>query len=166
VLKLEAEGKLSIDQTVGHWLPQYTDWANVSIRSLLNMTSDIPNYSEAVLIAETISADMNHQFDYDELIDAVYRHGLPVTTGYFYSNTGNILAAKIIEAASHRSFKAALADMVRPLHLENTFYEEGPIRGRCCDGCRWASTTTMTARSTSRSRAVWIPSGICVLAAI
>jgi D-alanyl-D-alanine carboxypeptidase len=126
VLKLEAEGKLNIDQTVGHWLPQYTDWANVTIRSLLNMTSDIPNYSEAVPIAETISADIHHQFDYDDLINAVYGKGLPVATGYFYSNTSNILAAKIIEPASHKTFKAALADMVRPLHLESTFYEDGP----------------------------------------
>jgi D-alanyl-D-alanine carboxypeptidase len=129
VLKLEAEGKLSIDQTVGHWLPQYADWADVTIRSLLNMTSDIPTYSEAVSIAETISADMHHQFDYDDLIDAVYGKGLPVPTGYFYSNTNNILAAKIIEAASHMTFEDALADMVRPLHLKNTFYEQGPYPG-------------------------------------
>jgi D-alanyl-D-alanine carboxypeptidase len=83
VLKLEAEGKLSIDQTVGHWLPQYTGWADVTIGALLNMTSDISNYSEAVSIAETLSADMHHQFDYDDLIDAVYGKGLPVATGYF-----------------------------------------------------------------------------------
>jgi D-alanyl-D-alanine carboxypeptidase len=126
VLKLEAEGKLSIDQTVGHWLPQYPDWADVTIRSLLNMTSDIPTYSEAVSIAETLSANMHHQFDYDGLIQAVYGKGLPVPTGYFYSNTNNILAAKIIEAASHMSFENALAGMLRPLRLENTFYRQGP----------------------------------------
>ncbi len=126
VLKLEAEGKLNIDQTVGYWLPQYKDWANVKIRSLLNMTSDIPTYSEAVPIAETLAADMHHQFDYDTLIGAAYGKGLPVPTGYFYSNTNNILAAKIIEAAGHRSFPEALADMIRPLHLANTFYQQGP----------------------------------------
>ena len=126
VLKLEAEGKLNIDQTVGHWLPQYADWAEVTIRALLNMTSDIPNYSEAVPIAETLSANMYHQFAYDDLIGAVYGKGLPVATGFFYSNTNDILAAKIVEAAAHMSFEAALAQMVRPLHLENTFYQERP----------------------------------------
>ncbi len=130
VLKLEAEGKLNINQTVGYWLPQYKDWKDVTIRSLLDMTSDIPTYSEAVPIAETLAADMHHQFDYDDLINAVYDKGLPRPTGYFYSNTNNILAAKIIEAAGHVSFEDALADMLRPLHLKNTFYEQAPYPAR------------------------------------
>jgi D-alanyl-D-alanine carboxypeptidase len=100
ILRLEAEGKLSIDQTVGDWLPQYPDWANVTIRSLLNMTRDITNYTETVDIAQTMAADLHHQFSYKDLIAAVYGKGLPIPSGWFYSNTNNILAAMIIEAAS------------------------------------------------------------------
>ncbi len=46
ILKLEAAGKLSLDDTIGRWLPQYPAWKDVSLRRLLNMTSGIPNYSE------------------------------------------------------------------------------------------------------------------------
>jgi D-alanyl-D-alanine carboxypeptidase len=126
VLTLEAKGLLNIDQTVGDWLPQYPEWAHVTIRSLLNMTSDIPNYSETVPLAEAMAADMSHQFSYDELIDAVHDKGLPVPAGYFYSNTNSILAAKIIEAASHMSYRDALDAMLAPLHLRSTFYQDGP----------------------------------------
>ena len=52
ILKLEADGKLSLDDTVGEWLPQYPAWADVSVRRLLNVTSGIPNYSETELILE------------------------------------------------------------------------------------------------------------------
>ena len=47
LMKLEAAGRLDIDQTVGDWLPQYPAWGKVKIRRLLNMTSGIPTYSEA-----------------------------------------------------------------------------------------------------------------------
>jgi D-alanyl-D-alanine carboxypeptidase len=73
VLKLEAEGKLNINQTVGDWLPKYRAWSGVTIRQLLNMTSDIPNYTETVAIGEIIAADIHHQFTKRELVARSYR---------------------------------------------------------------------------------------------
>ena len=37
---------VSIDDTVGQWLPEYPAWKDVNIRRLLDMSSGIPNYSE------------------------------------------------------------------------------------------------------------------------
>src|ERR1700722_12961015 len=39
ILKLEAAGKLTLDDTIGRWLPQYPAWKDVTVRSLLQMTS-------------------------------------------------------------------------------------------------------------------------------
>ena len=41
LLQLEAEHRLSIDDPLGRWLPQYPQWRDVPIRRLLNMTSGI-----------------------------------------------------------------------------------------------------------------------------
>ncbi len=126
ILKLEAAGKLGIDQTVGDWLPQYPAWGRVTIQSLLNMTSGIPNYSETVEIGGTTASDPQHQFTLEDLVAAVYGKDLPPSSGWFYSNTNSILAALIIEAASGMSYKEALREfLLRPLRLRNTFYADG-----------------------------------------
>ena len=46
ILQLHTQQKLSLDDPLGKWLPQYTQWSKVTLRQLLNMTSGIPNYSE------------------------------------------------------------------------------------------------------------------------
>ena len=75
ILKLEAAGKLRLDDTIGRWLPQYPAWKAVTIRSLLQMTSPIPNYSETVAIGEIEVADLHHQFSAKDLI-GLNRSGL------------------------------------------------------------------------------------------
>src|SRR4051794_23629228 len=131
VLKLEAAGLLNIDQTVGDWLPQYPAWAKVTIRSLLHMTADIPNYSETVEIGGIMASDPQNRLTYEELIAAVYDKDLPHSSGWFYSNTDSILAALIIEAASGMSYREALRKLLlHPLRLKNTFYSDGRYPNR------------------------------------
>ena len=128
VLKLEADGKLDINQTVGDWLPEYPAWSHVKIRQLLNMTSAIPNYSETVVIGKIVASDLDHQFTNRELIKAAYPrpdNQLPIPGGWFYSNTNNILAALIIEKASGLSLKGAFEREFRRAGLHNTFYSDG-----------------------------------------
>ena len=133
ILKLEAEGKLRIDDTIGRWLPQFPAWKDVTIRSLLQMTSPIPNYSETVAIGEIEAADINHQFSDKDLIgfvDPGNGQRFPLVSGWFYSNTNYILAALIIEAASGMNYEQALTTMIlEPLGLHDTFYANGPHPG-------------------------------------
>ena len=129
VLALEAEGRLSIRQTVGDWLSEYPAWSDVKIRRLLNMTSPIPTYSDTQIIGQQIADDIYHQFTMRQLVWAAYPrpdNPLPIPSGWFYSNTNNILAALIIEKASGMSFKEALEKYaIRPAGLHNTYYKDG-----------------------------------------
>ena len=138
ILKLEAAGKLKIDDTIGKWLPRYPAWKDVTIRSLLQMTSPIPNYSETVAMGEIQAADIHHQFSARDLIGFVDpdkgRHFPPVS-GWFYSNTNYILAGLIIEAASGMTYEQALTTMIlEPLGLNDTFYANGPHPGPAAAG--------------------------------
>jgi D-alanyl-D-alanine carboxypeptidase len=133
ILKLEAAGELSIDDTIGRWLPQYPAWKDVTIRSLLQMTSPIPNYSETVAIGEIQVADIHHQFSDKDLIgfvDPGNGNHFPLASGWSYSNTNYILAALIIEAASGMNYEQALTRMIlEPLGLHDTFYANGAHPG-------------------------------------
>ena len=138
ILKLEAAGKLNIDDTIGRWLPQYPAWKDVTIRALLQMTSPIPNYSETVAIGEIQVADIHHQFSDKDLIgfvDPANGAHFPPGTGWFYSNTNYILAGLIIEAASGMNYEQALTTMIlEPLGLHNTFYADGSHPGPAAAG--------------------------------
>jgi D-alanyl-D-alanine carboxypeptidase len=127
ILKLEEAGKLSIDDTLGKWLPEYPAWKDVTIRRLLNMTSDIPNYSETEWMSRAWEKDPMRAFTFKELVDAAYpsaTNKLPVTKGYHYSNTNYILAAIIAEKATGKSFTDLVHEMViEPHGLTSTFYE-------------------------------------------
>ena len=137
VLALEAEGLLKINQTVGYWLPEYPAWRNVTIRQLLQMTSPIPNYSETVAIGQIIGSDPFHQFTKRELIAGAYPrpdNRLPIPSGWFYSNTNNILAALIIEKAAQMPFKDALEKFAfQPAGLHNSFYMAGIYQDEVLD---------------------------------
>jgi D-alanyl-D-alanine carboxypeptidase len=98
ILKLEAAGKLSIDDPLGKWLPEYPAWKDVTIRRLLNMTSGIPNYSETEWMSRAWADEPKRDFTFKELVAAAYPSGtnkLPVKEGYFYSNTNYVLAGMI-----------------------------------------------------------------------
>jgi D-alanyl-D-alanine carboxypeptidase len=110
----------------------------VTIRSLLQMTSPIPNYSETVEIGEIEVADLQHQFSDKDLIgfvDPGNGQHFPPATGWFYSNTNYILAGLIIEAASGMTYEQALTTMIlEPLGLHDTYYANGPHPGPASTG--------------------------------
>ena len=96
MLQLEAEHKLSINDTLGKWLPQYPAWRSVTIKQLLNMTSGIPNYTDSLTFWHDVAAAPNRVFSASRLVSYVV--GLPPTHGYSYSNTNYILAQLVIRA--------------------------------------------------------------------
>jgi D-alanyl-D-alanine carboxypeptidase len=129
ILKLEAAGKLSLDDPLGKWLPQYPAWKEVSIRRLLNMTSGIPNYSETETLSRAWVNEPTRDLTAAELVEAAYPSGandLPTSAGYHYSNTNYILAGMIAEKAAGRSFRDLVHEMViDTVGLTSTFYENG-----------------------------------------
>jgi D-alanyl-D-alanine carboxypeptidase len=121
LLQLEAEGRLSIDDPLARWLPQYPQWGEVTIRRLLNMTSGIPTYDDQPAFLTDYAADPLREFSPEELV--AYAAGLPPTSGYSYSNTNYVLAEMIVEEVTATGYANQLsARLLGPLGLRDTYY--------------------------------------------
>lgn len=124
LLKLEAEGVLSINDKLGKWLPQYPAWKDVTIRQLLNMTSGIPSYDNTQAWEGDYSNDPYTRPTPEQLVAYVYPEIKTPGAEFEYSNTGYILAQMIIDKASRwHSYQAELDHLIKDTHLQDTFYE-------------------------------------------
>src|SRR4051812_5540478 len=121
LLQLEAEHRLSIDDTLGKWLPQYPQWRDVPIRRLLNMTSGIATYDQQPAFLTAYAADPHTYFSPERLVGYVL--DAPTTSGYSYSNTNYILAEMIIERVAGTSYQDQLySRIIEPLCLRDLYY--------------------------------------------
>ena len=120
MLQLEAEGKLSIGDPIGKWLPQYPAWRHITIRQLLDMTSRIPDYLFQPAFDTVFVSDPATRFTAARLVS--YVAGLPLgPAGYHYTNTDYILAQMIIERVTHDSYADQLTRRILiPLRLHTT----------------------------------------------
>jgi D-alanyl-D-alanine carboxypeptidase len=119
LLQLEAEGKVSINDTVGQWLPQYPEWRNITIKRLLNMTSGIPDLDQQPAFLRTLAANPDTVFSTARLVS--YAYGLPLGKDtYSYSNTNYTLVQLIIQRVTHDSFADQLMRrIIIPLGLRS-----------------------------------------------
>ncbi|MGF1539498.1 MAG: serine hydrolase [Pleurocapsa sp.] len=136
ILKLQEQGKLSLDDTLGEWLPeiaaQIPNGENITLRQLLNGTSGLFDYLNgdqeflSDLLADYLSGSTRDWQPEDLLayaLDKPLFSGGRSTDIWTYPNTGNVIAALIAEKATGQPFKQILAtEILQPLGLDNTFF--------------------------------------------
>lgn len=124
-LMAESDGKLKLQDTLSDYLPNYSHWGELTLTSLLNMSSGIPNYSNAPKINYLMSKNLQQYWSQSDLIDLVYskQFNPPRKPGYFYSNTGYVLMDMILSNKYKTPFQNLLTEkIITPLALKNTFY--------------------------------------------
>jgi D-alanyl-D-alanine carboxypeptidase len=135
ILKLTESGQLSLDDTLGQWLPDVAanipDGQNITVRQILNGTSGIPDYRSDSKFVADVQADLvngsTREFKPEELVAYIYgkprfSEGESSSTEWTYPETGNIIAKLIVEKATGMSFEQVLdEEVLQPLGLNNTF---------------------------------------------
>lgn len=121
LLKLAEQGKLSLDDPLSRFLPDYPNAAKITLAQLLNHTAGIRNYTA---MPET---GMKTRMDVDIATKIGYFRDAPVDfapgEGWSYSNSGYILVGAVIEQASGQSWDAYLEQaLLEPTGLRHTGY--------------------------------------------
>lgn len=107
ILQMVAEGRLSLDDSLGGFLPQrpHVDSA-ITIRQLLNHTNGLSNYTTSSGLSQAIASDPNHRFSADELLSFVGPPQFAPGSNTAYTNTSFLLLGLVAEQISGMNIDA------------------------------------------------------------
>ncbi|MFJ2161441.1 serine hydrolase domain-containing protein [Streptomyces sp. NPDC087856] len=131
MLQLVGEGRVSLDDTIEHWLPGVVDGngndgSAITVRQLLNHTSGLFNYTgdfPAITTAAGFEADRYTTWTPRQLVGIAMRHAPDFAPGtqWEYSNTNYILAGMIVQKATGHTWQQEVTRrIIRPLSLRDT----------------------------------------------
>lgn len=175
VLQLEAEGKLSLDDTVEKWLPGVVDsngysGANITIRELLNHSSGLPDYMGGLVATEYFAnISPNAIYAPQTLVSTALSSRAPISAPgatFSYANTNYVLAGMIIQAVTGNTPGTEITNrIIQPLGLTGTsFPATNQLTGDFLHGYNdfWASTApTPTSPCSERPARSSPPSPTC-----
>lgn len=123
ILKLFEEGKLSLQDPITKYLPEYpTQGYTITIEHLLTHTSGIKSFTEM----KTWTDDLKKmQYTPKEKIDFFKNEPMDFAPGtqYKYNNSGYIILGYIIESVSGKSYAAYIDDtFFKPIGMQHSFY--------------------------------------------
>ncbi|MEQ1893466.1 MAG: serine hydrolase domain-containing protein [Planctomycetota bacterium] len=123
IMKLSERGKLSVDDPLAKFLPDYPRAGDITLRHLLTHTGGVPNYTDLGKKWSTIVA---RELAHEELV-ALWRE-LPLDfepgTKWNYSNSGYYLLGMVIEKVAGVSYGEFLREtFFDPLKLTRTRYD-------------------------------------------
>ncbi|WP_417358302.1 serine hydrolase domain-containing protein [Flavobacterium sp.] len=126
IVLLEQQGKLSLEDKLSKYFPDFPEYANtVSIVHLLNHTSGIKDH-----LALSMLRGHNHKDYTNEMLEDMLKvQELDFEPGstFSYSNSGYWFLVRIIEKVSGKSIIDFAQDNIfRPLKMKNTQYSYDP----------------------------------------
>lgn len=125
-LKFSEWGELKLDDTVSKWFPEYPRWGNITVQQLLNMTSGMYNYSDAL----NAKVEANKKWKTKELLGLAYEHPDYAEPGknWNFSDTNYVLAANLLERITKKPMTMLFNyQFAERLGTKNSYFIEGAI---------------------------------------
>ncbi len=123
MLQLAEEGKLSLEDPIGKWLPSYPHVnPAITIRQMLNHTSGLFMFWDNQQLWDDLIRYRTKNFTPEEVLGYLKEPHFRPGEGYRYSNTGYLLAAMIITRATGSTLSA---------EMRQRFWEPLDLRSAC-----------------------------------
>jgi CubicO group peptidase (beta-lactamase class C family) len=170
ILMLQDEGKLSVDDKIGKWLPDLTRANDITIREVLSHTSGYQDFWPEDYVMTTMMQPATPQ----HILDVWAKKPLDFEPGtqWQYSNTNYVIAGRIVEIVTKQDLFAFLQKRVfTPLKMESVMNQDfqrladtdaegyyrhalGPLRPAPKEGFGWMFAAGELAM-TAHDLAVW-----------
>ena len=124
ILKLQEEGKLSVNDHLNKYFPQQKGADQITIQNLLDHTSGIYNYTND--IGPEDSAIVSHPVEKQKVLDVFINKDLSFTPGtkFSYCNSGYFLLGMIIEKITGKPYQQLLRQLIlSPLEMQHTGFD-------------------------------------------
>lgn len=122
ILRLVEDHRLSLDDKLSRFFPDFPGGDGVTIREMLQHTSGIHNYTE---VAQPTDLDISHDFSTAAFVAHIAHqkslYDFPPGTAWHYSNSGYFMLGAIVEKLTGKPLAVALQEMFfAPLHMRGT----------------------------------------------
>lgn len=121
ILKLAGEGKLSLQDDIKKFIPDYAIKEPITIEHLLTHTSGIKSYTNVDSFWRNMRTDMTPR----EIIRLTEKDSLEFKPGtkYNYNNTGFVMLGYMIEKISGKSYEDFVTEyLFKPAGMTKTFF--------------------------------------------
>lgn len=123
-LRAAQAGRLTLTDSVGHWVPGLPRWAQeLTVEHLLRHTSGLHDYNDILAFG---GLEAGSAFGREAVLNQLQRQDRPgfgAGTRYDYSNSNYVLAALIVERATDTDFAAFVAEeLFDPLGMGRTTF--------------------------------------------
>lgn len=122
ILKLQEEGKLNIDDTIGKWLQNIPNVnGQITIKQMLNHTSGLFSYTDNPAFFTNLNANYNKIWQPEDMLQFIDTPNFVPGASWEYSNTNFLLAGIIVSKILNEPFDVTVRKMIlTPLNLTHT----------------------------------------------
>ena len=145
ILRLADQGRLSINDRLARWLPDYPNARRITLRMLLQHTSGLPDFFASGALEAAMLRNRRAEFTPAQVLRYARGSHFPPGKGFYYSNTNFVLLGLVAERAGGKPWATLVrTELLDPLGLEDIYVQvsEAPPGRAPAHGYRYFSGAT------------------------